>query len=125
MPEETYKSETDRIKGYMVRNVKFGAKRRGIEFDLTYHDFDLPKVCPLLNVILSYRSSKDNSFNSANRATLDRIDNSKGYVKGNVWVISRLANSMKNEATFDQLEIFSKNVLQFLENQRARGSITD
>ncbi len=123
MPEEVYKNETDRIKGYMIRNVKFSAKRRGLKFNLTYHDFDLPERCPLLDIPLSFNGEKGTS-NNLNRATIDRIDNSKGYIKGNVWVISRLANSMKNQASLSELETFAKNALVFIENQRARGSIT-
>lgn len=123
-PEIDYPTEDDRIKGYMIRNIKFSGKRRGVPFDLTYEDIELNNYCPLLNIPLVYRNQKGH-FNDFNRATIDRIDNTKGYIKGNVWVISRLANNMKNEASLDQLELFSKKMLEFIENQRARGSITD
>jgi DNA-binding CsgD family transcriptional regulator len=121
--EKTYGSEYDRVRGYIIRNVKFSAKRRDIEFSICYRDFDLPEYCPLLGVKLTYRG--DGDFNGNDRATLDRIDNSKGYIPGNVWVLSRLANTMKNEATNEQLHIFCQNILSMLENQRARGGITD
>lgn len=121
--EKTYDNDEDRTRGYMVRNVKFSAKRRGIDFSITYKDFTLPEYCPLLNIKLTYRG--DGDFNGNDRATLDRIDNTKGYVPGNVWVLSRLANTMKNEATNKQLQVFCQNILSMLENQRARGGITD
>lgn len=38
-----------------------------------------------------------------NAASLDRIDNSKGYVRGNVMVISLRANAIKNNATAEEL----------------------
>jgi len=35
---------------------------------------------------------------------LDRIDNSKGYIKNNIVVISRYANELKKNATIDDLQ---------------------
>lgn len=135
-----YKSKEDRIKGYMIRNVKYSSKRRNLDFDLDYTDIKLPVYCPLLNIKLNYNNQKhhkilnlgdnyeDLSFNDISRATVDRIDNTKGYVKGNIIILSRLANAMKNEASFEQLETFSKNILKLIDfnkNQGARGNITD
>jgi hypothetical protein len=36
--------------------------------------------------------------------SLDRVDNTKGYIPGNVRVISRKANIMKADLTVDLLE---------------------
>lgn len=44
----------------------------------------------------------------------DRIDNTKGYTKDNVQVISHLANQMKASATRDQLQVFCKRMLESL-----------
>jgi len=120
-----YETEEDRMKGYMIRNIKGSSARRGIEFKMTYRDIpSLPEFCPILpSIRLKYRGS--GTFNENSRATIDRIDSKKGYIPGNVWVISRLANTMKNEASIDQLEEFAKNILVVVENQRALGSITD
>jgi DNA-binding CsgD family transcriptional regulator len=138
--ERTYTSKEDRLKGYILRNIKSSAKRRNIEFNLKYTDITLPSHCPLLEIPLNYHSygshkalgikKEYNSvgFNDYSRATVDRIDNSKGYVKGNVIIISRIANAMKNEANFEQLTVFCKNILKIIDwykNQDARGSITD
>ena len=127
MQERTYKNQYDRIRGYMIRNVKFSAKRRNIDFNLNFTEFDLPEYCPILNLKLQF-IKEGGSGNDMNHATIDRIDNSKGYVKGNVIVISRLANVMKNEANFEQLETFSKNInklINYYKIQGALGSITD
>lgn len=34
--------------------------------------------------------------------SIDRIDNSKGYIKGNVVWVSSIVNSMKNDLTEDE-----------------------
>ena len=119
--KRSYLTTNDRIKGYMIRNVKYSAKRKNMEFNLSYKDLILPEVCPLLKIPLNYNSN----FEDISYPTVDRIDNTKGYIKGNVWVISRLANSMKNSATFDQLNTFCDNIQILLKNREALGNITD
>ena len=124
--EMNYENQYDRIKGYIIRNSKYMSKRRGIEFNITINDFELPKKCPILNIELEYGAGHDG--NSPNHATLDRIDNSKGYIPGNVMVISRLANAMKNQANFNELQNFINNyslLLQYLQNHGTLGNITD
>jgi hypothetical protein len=39
----------------------------------------------------------------------------KGYVKGNIAVISTLANSMKANATLKELLIFAKNIKKYMD----------
>jgi len=125
-PKRSYDSETDKLKGYIIRNIKSSARINKRDFNLSYTDLTLPTHCPLLGTELSYKSFLGfTDHNNMQQATVDRIDSTKGYVIGNVWIISRLANTMKNCATTKQLQTFSTNILKLTENQRALGSITD
>lgn len=94
------------LKKYLLRSAKQRAKARGLEFNIDLSDIELPTICPLLGIPLKVSSNKatDNSY------SLDRIDSSKGYVKGNVWVISRRANTLKNNATVEELELLVTNL---------------
>lgn len=80
--------------------TKANANRRNIEFTLTKEDFEnLPTICPIYNIPISYRNAnRDNSI------SIDRIDNSKGYVKNNIVFISVKANRHKNEMSFEDIE---------------------
>lgn len=97
---------------YRVKNaVSRNKKRRHSEvfFNLDVDDIIIPKFCPYLGVELSI-DIKD--CHSPNYYTLDRIDSNNGYVKGNVQVISRFTNTMKNNTTIDELLLFSENVIK-------------
>lgn len=95
---------------YLLTVARHRAKLRNIEFSLEKDDFTVPKYCPILGIEIQFSSGKGNGgqFNSP---SLDRIDNNKGYIKGNVQVISHLANSMKSTATKEQLLKFANWVM--------------
>jgi hypothetical protein len=85
-------------------------KDKGKHVNIKPEDIIVNEYCPFLNLKIDYRTSPQNTFLN-NSHSFDRIVNSKGYVTGNVWVISRLANTMKNEATDEQLKTFCKNII--------------
>jgi hypothetical protein len=87
----------------MYQHAKSGAKSRGLEFTITMDDLTWPTHCPIFGIKLCYGRDKKTPH-MENYPTLDRWDNSKGYVPGNVFVISWLANRMKWHATVEQLE---------------------
>jgi hypothetical protein len=61
----------------------------------------IPKVCPVFGVPFNRRDKTRST-------SVDRIDNRKGYVKGNIQIISGLANVMKNQATPAELLRFAE-----------------
>lgn len=82
-------------------------KKRGLEMNITeqYLD-DLMKntpVCPILGIPLDYSNTSGQWFDSSS-VHLDRIDNAKGYIEGNVHFISGRANMIKRDATIEELE---------------------
>ena len=74
----------------------------------------LPDYCPILDIKLEYNINSERKNNSA---SLDRIDSSKGYVIGNIRIISWRANRIKNDGTLDEhkrvVEYMLKNKLDF------------
>lgn len=92
----------------LLKSAKYNAKTRGIEFTIDESDIVIPEYCPYLGIKLSIEIQTKTTNSSA---SLDRIDNSKGYIKGNVQVISNLANRMKANASIQDLLTFAQNVL--------------
>lgn len=101
---ERVKSEQQEVR--MFRRAKSRARERGVEFSLDKEDIVIPEFCPVLGVKLEPYSGR--SGGKKNSPALDRIDNSKGYVKGNVTVISHLANMMKSSASKEELLAFAE-----------------
>lgn len=93
----------------MLARAKARARERGHEFDLELSDIHIPTHCPVLGIALV--AHKGRSGGNPNSPALDRIDNNKGYVKGNVMVISHRANMMKVDASPEELIKFAKWVL--------------
>jgi hypothetical protein len=99
----------------MWARAKSRAQTKGLEFDLVVEDIVIPTHCPIMGVALEVHKGKSGAYKSS--PSLDRIDNSKGYTKDNVWVISQLANAMKGSATPSEMETFALWVLTRSENE--------
>lgn len=91
----------------MIRRGLFGTARKRArakdrEFTIKIEDIEMPKdgLCPILGVPLKKHRGKM----ERHTPSLDRIDQDKGYVPGNVRVISWWANYLKETLTVEQLE---------------------
>ena len=76
------------------------AKKLGREFDIDKSDIIVPDTCPVLGIkiFIGEDGFQDNS------PTVDRIDSTGGYTKGNVIVVSWRANRIKCDATVEELK---------------------
>jgi hypothetical protein len=95
------------VKKSLFNCAKKRALKKGLEFSIEQKDIHIPRKCPILKVplICSTRYSP----------SIDRIYPDKGYIKGNIAVISTLANSMKANATPKELLIFAKNIKKYMD----------
>ena len=84
---------------FLLHSSKYNAKAKGLEWNLSREDIVIPSVCPVFQVPFE----KGTWY----AMSVDRIDPSKGYIPGNIQIISRLANSMKQNATSSQLKLFA------------------
>jgi hypothetical protein len=89
--------------------AKENSIKRNKEFNLELEDVIIPSHCPYLGVELLFDVEDSNKNNYY---SIDRIDSSKGYVKGNIQIISKLANTMKSDSTNEELLTFAENVLK-------------
>ena len=105
--------------GKMISSARRRAKAKNIPFDIDieYVRSLVVSHCPVYGMPLdwsTYRGNKQTAI--ANSPSLDRIDPTKGYVKGNVWIVSHKANTFKSYATHEELKILVEAVGRALVN---------
>ena len=91
--------------------AKVRAKIQNVPFNISKTDIKIPDKCPILGITLQVNSGKV-SYNSP---SLDRIVPEKGYVVGNIHVVSHLANTMKSSASKESLIKFGVWVVEFFD----------
>ena len=108
------KCECQRISTYQKQNpektllsgCKQRSKKKGLPFNLDLDDVIIPEKCPVLGIKLSHNRGRSGPCWSS--PTVDRVVPEKGYIKGNVRVISNRANFIKTNATADELMAVAK-----------------
>lgn len=103
----------------IIRAARYRAKKKGQEFSLSFYDVIPPKYCPVLGMKLCFgKGRQDNS------PSIDRFDNSIGYIKSNIRVISWKANRLKSNATTWELSrILSYMRQNDLSEKKAKASL--
>lgn len=90
--------------------AKARAARKSIPFDISAVDIATATHCPVLGVELIYGASR----NDPHGPSLDRSKPELGYVRGNVRVISNRANTLKRDATLEEV----RKLLNYMERLR-------
>lgn len=97
----------------LLYSARRRAKTKGLDFNLELLDVVIPTLCPILGCELQV-SGRSRGTNRGRWPTIDRIDNDKGYTKNNIQVISFKANTMKNNASVDELKSFARYINESL-----------
>lgn len=109
--EHTTSPNGPNIKRWMMYKViKQRCKANGREFVMTWDGFITAwpedNKCPVFGFELQH--GDDGEYGRNNSPSVDRIDSSRGYSDDNIQIISKLANTMKQNATEEQLLMFAE-----------------
>lgn len=96
----------------LLTAAKNRAKNKKIECNIDITDIVIPEYCPVLGLKLEHGYGGKGKNGIDTSPTIDRWDSTKGYIKGNVFVISYRANRLKWDSKIEDLEkilIYMKN----------------
>ena len=98
--ESHRRAKKERPKSFFVYRAKQRAKKLGLPFNIDESDIVIPEFCPVLGIRLnSGGGDKEDSCPS-----IDRVIPEMGYIKGNVKIISKRANTIKSFGTISDHE---------------------
>lgn len=98
MKKQELKSNAATWVKFALRTARYNVERSKHECTITLDQIHVPKCCPILGVPFVFDKRRH-----PHGPSLDRVDNSKGYIPGNVCVISNRANRLKNDATIAEV----------------------
>jgi hypothetical protein len=88
------------------------SRKKGIDCTITSEDLLVPEVCPVFGTPFVFGKSHDPREQGQN-PSVDRFDNSKGYIPGNVRVISLRANMLKSNGNLEEMRA----IVKYMEGQ--------
>lgn len=98
----------------MLQNTRDRARAKNIPFNLDISDIHIPEYCPVLGIKLERGTGKP----TPNSPSIDKIIPALGYVKGNIIIVSYRANTIKNNATVDELTKIATFYTKLIEGQK-------
>lgn len=103
----------------LLRDASRRCEKSGVQFALEQKDIRIPSRCPALGIPIE--RNRGASGPSQHSPSLDRIDPLKGYTPDNVRVISYRANTIKHNASLDELQKIVNYVERSLDEQARAG----
>lgn len=91
---------------YFVTNILKSCKSRDKEYNLDFDyivDLYIEQCgkCKISDILMTYKHCIE-TLNSSTNISIDRIDSSKGYIKGNIQLVTSWVNTMKNSKTMEE-----------------------
>lgn len=83
---------------HMWTETKKKCKYKNIAFDIQVADIKIPEECPILGISFCYEKWSEYA------PSLDRVNPKLGYIKGNICVISKRANRLKQDCLLEELQ---------------------
>jgi hypothetical protein len=94
----------ERLEVYLLSGARLRAKNKSVPFSIKVSDIVVPEYCPALGIKLQIGVG----MAQKSSPTLDRFIPALGYVPGNVYVISKHANTIKNNATLEEVRMVAE-----------------
>ena len=84
----------------LLASARAAARTKRIACTITKSDIKVPKQCPVFGIPLFLTPGRRTN----NTPSIDRINNRRGYVSGNIVVVSWRANHLKSNMTRVELQ---------------------
>ena len=113
------------ITSSLVGGARSRARDKNLPFDIDLdyvrsmvgENAELASHCPVFGVPLDWSRMRNNGGKAVpNSPSIDRIDPERGYVKGNIKIISFRANQIKSDASHQELKLVAAYVGRELVN---------
>lgn len=101
------------ITATLFYRIQLGARDRNIEFKIDIEYINKLFIEQNGRCALSGLPITVGSYGKSTTASLDRIDNTKGYVEGNVWWLHKKINVMKNVYSVDNFIQLCRSVVEY------------
>lgn len=91
---------------YLFLTTRANAKTKNLEHSISEFDIVIPECCPIFKIPLKL---SDSGYQTDNSPSIDRINNTIGYVKSNIVVVSWKANNIKSFASLEEMKMILEN----------------